>query len=133
LVDNSVFSFALQVNNGIPILPYYHGSHDEELVHLLYYLDCIVGLEDVRTHNEEAFGLMKLSDMDYEDLMGEINSPGQRCLSDQSPQSKRRQSGLGCSKVEELSEEEDESDGSFSPGSPAGSGESMAVVRGTHY
>ena len=56
LVDNSVFSFALQVNNGIPILPYYHGSQDEELIHLLYYLECIVDLDDVRTHNQEAFG-----------------------------------------------------------------------------
>lgn len=74
LVDNSVFSFAFQVNNGIPILPYYHGQQDEELIHLLYYLDCIVELDDVRPHNEQAFGLIKLSEMEQDDLLLEIET-----------------------------------------------------------
>jgi len=51
LVDNSVLSFALQVDNGIPILPFYSDKDDEELLHLMYYLSCIKDSDDVRHHN----------------------------------------------------------------------------------
>lgn len=66
LVDNSVLSFALQLENGIPILPFYSSKQDEELLHLLYYLKCLVVQEDVREHNKEAFGLSKLAQMDLQ-------------------------------------------------------------------
>jgi CTD small phosphatase-like protein 2 len=63
IVDNSALSFALNVLNGVPILPYFDNSQDEELRHLTYYL---VGLkdvlaEDIRVHNDQAFGLMRLA------------------------------------------------------------------------
>ena len=38
LVDNSVYSFAYQIDNGIPIISYYDDPRDEELVHLIGYL-----------------------------------------------------------------------------------------------
>ena len=62
IVDNSALSFAFNVNNGIPILPYYDNSRDEELKHLRYYLNCLreARVHDVRVHNDEAFSLMKL-------------------------------------------------------------------------
>lgn len=66
LVDNSVLSFAFQIENGIPILPFYTNPKDEELLHLVYYLKCLLPQEDVRSHNREAFGLMKLSGMDLD-------------------------------------------------------------------
>lgn len=31
LVDNAAYSYAYQLSNGVPILPYYHGSVDFEL------------------------------------------------------------------------------------------------------
>ena len=31
LVDNAAYSYAAQPDNGIPILPYYHGKSDFEL------------------------------------------------------------------------------------------------------
>lgn len=31
LVDNAAYSYAPQPDNGIPILPYYHGTTDYEL------------------------------------------------------------------------------------------------------
>jgi len=31
LVDNAAYSYASQLDNGIPILPYYHGKSDFEL------------------------------------------------------------------------------------------------------
>ena len=62
LVDNSALSFAFNVNNGIPILPFYEDKQDEELRHLNYYLNCLrdSAVDDVRHHNDEAFGLLRL-------------------------------------------------------------------------
>ena len=60
LVDNSVYSFAYQVDNGIPIISFYNDQQDEELLHLMYYFRLIVDCEDVRVQNREAFGLFQL-------------------------------------------------------------------------
>ena len=62
LVDNSALSFAFNVNNGIPILPFFDDEQDEELKHLNYYLNCIrdAKVDDVRHHNDDAFGLLRL-------------------------------------------------------------------------
>ena len=64
LVDNSALSFALNVTNGIPILPFFDDETDEELRHLTFYLSCLAEqrAEDVRLNNEESFGLLKLTD-----------------------------------------------------------------------
>jgi CTD small phosphatase-like protein 2 len=48
IVDNSVYSFAFQIENGIPIIPFYNDKEDEEMLHLIYYLNCLVQAEDVR-------------------------------------------------------------------------------------
>jgi len=63
ILDNSVLSFALNINNGIPILPFYDNLDDEELRHLTFYLNCLQeqNVFDVRTHNAESFGLLKLN------------------------------------------------------------------------
>ncbi len=34
LVDNAVYSFGYQLENGIPIIPFYDDKEDEELLHL---------------------------------------------------------------------------------------------------
>lgn len=39
LVDNAGYSFSFQVDNGIPILNYYQGREDRELLDLMGYLD----------------------------------------------------------------------------------------------
>ena len=69
LVDNSVLSFAMQLDNGIPILPFYTDHSDEELLHLIYYLRCLVDETDVRDHNKEAFALNKLAQMELEEVL----------------------------------------------------------------
>ena len=63
IIDNSALSFAFNVNNGIPILPFYDNIHDEEITHLSFYLTCLYEsrVVDVRVHNREAFGLLKLA------------------------------------------------------------------------
>jgi CTD small phosphatase-like protein 2 len=60
MIDNSCLSFAFNVNNGVPILPFYDNIMDEELKHLTYYLNRIEDVEDIRPENMKAFGLMKL-------------------------------------------------------------------------
>ena len=66
LVDNSVYSFAYQVDNGIPIISYYDDPRDEELLHLMYYMKCLAECEDVRDKNRTAFELHKLGDIEEE-------------------------------------------------------------------
>lgn len=61
IVDNSVYSFAFQIDNGIPIIPFYNDKQDEEMLHLVYYLNCLAKADDVREQNRQAFELFKLS------------------------------------------------------------------------
>lgn len=48
LVDNSTYSFAFQLDNGIPILPFYNDRNDDELLHLTNYLEAIADSDDMR-------------------------------------------------------------------------------------
>jgi CTD small phosphatase-like protein 2 len=57
LVDNAAYSYAAQPENGIPILPYYHGKVDFELKALERYLHGMVMVKDVRTLNKKIFQL----------------------------------------------------------------------------
>ena len=60
IIDNSVYSFAFQIDNGIPIIPFYTDKEDEEMLHLIYYLNCLEPANDMREQNREAFELNKL-------------------------------------------------------------------------
>jgi Dullard-like phosphatase family protein len=56
IVDNSLFSFANNLSNGILISSFYNDSNDTVLYHLQNYLqDMILSAEDVRTVNAESF------------------------------------------------------------------------------
>lgn len=61
LIDNSVYSFAYQVENGVPIIPFYDDKNDDELYHLMSYMQAILECEDVRVHNQECFKLLQLA------------------------------------------------------------------------
>ena len=56
LVDNSPLSYLYQIENGVPILPYY-GGEDNELLALEKYLDKVKLAKDVRGHNVRVFKL----------------------------------------------------------------------------
>ena len=60
IIDNSAFSFAFQIDNGVPIIPFYDDKADEELLHLIYYLNCLAKADDVRVQNRQAFELYRL-------------------------------------------------------------------------
>ena len=59
LIDNAAYSYAFQLDNGIPILPYYHGSQDYELKALEKFINSYFMVADVRTVNRKTFALHK--------------------------------------------------------------------------
>ena len=58
LVDNAAYSYGYQLENGLPILPYYDNKSDIELKHLTNYLKNIISVIDVREVNKK---LLKVS------------------------------------------------------------------------
>ena len=68
IVDNAVYSFGFQLDNGIPIIPYYDDPEDEELYHLIPYLDILAESDDVREKNREAFQLREMAKQNTQDL-----------------------------------------------------------------
>ena len=69
LVDNSVYSFAYQIDNGIPIISFYDDPNDEELLHLMYYVQCLSDCDDCRDKNRQAFELFRLGDGAEEEVI----------------------------------------------------------------
>ena len=66
IVDNAVYSFGFQLDNGVPIIPFYDNKKDEELHHLIFYMKCLSTMADMRDQNKQAFQLSIL-DHDYID------------------------------------------------------------------
>ena len=61
LVDNNMYSFIPQMNNGILINSFYGDKEDEELNNVLRYLiDYIFPADDIRKINEQFFGFKTL-------------------------------------------------------------------------
>ena len=57
LIDNSPYSFSPQIDNGIPIIPFYNNKKDRELVDLTRYLKKLRGVDDVRLNIRDTFRL----------------------------------------------------------------------------
>lgn len=58
IIDNSPYSYVLNLDNAIPIIPYFGSSkNDGELKNLLLYLREVVGVKDVRNKNRCHFKL----------------------------------------------------------------------------
>lgn len=55
LVDDNVYSFGFQLENGIPIIPYTGNKDDAELLLLAQYIDYVMRQDDVRKTNKEHF------------------------------------------------------------------------------
>jgi hypothetical protein len=60
IIDKSVLSFAYQIDNGIPILPFIDSKTDNELKILVSYLNYLCHYEDIREENRKVFGLENL-------------------------------------------------------------------------
>ena len=57
IIDNSVFSFAFHLDNGILVIPYYDSPQDNEVILLAHYLCAIVNEEDVRDANRQNINM----------------------------------------------------------------------------
>ena len=63
LVDNNMYSFAPQLNNGILINSFINDKNDNELLNVFGYLiNYILPSDDVRKVNEQFFGFRKIVD-----------------------------------------------------------------------
>ena len=69
LVDNVAYSFAFQLSNGIPILPFYDFTFDGELLALSKYLKLLAEAKDVREYNKIFFKLDYFADYDDPDQL----------------------------------------------------------------
>lgn len=65
IIDNSVFSFAFQLDNGIPIIPYYNAQTDTELFFLSYYLNAISSYYDLREANRKNINLNEYNSINF--------------------------------------------------------------------
>lgn len=45
LIDNAAHSFGFQIDNGVPMLPFYRNKEDTEMIHLYHYLQKIANEE----------------------------------------------------------------------------------------
>lgn len=68
IVDNAAYSFAYQVDNGIPIISWHDDRDDKEMINLIDYLKSLVEVDDIREVNFETFHLRTF----YEDYMNEF-------------------------------------------------------------
>lgn len=57
LVDNSIVSFAFNLENGVPISAFTRQIQDEELLYLVSYLEEVYSFPDVREHISKTFRL----------------------------------------------------------------------------
>ena len=60
LVDNASYSFGYQLDNGIPIVPFYNSRDDVELTVLKNYLKELNKEKDVRDINRRHFQFRKI-------------------------------------------------------------------------
>lgn len=64
IVDNAPYSFAAQISNGYPIIPFYDYREDRELGKLEEYLESIQDVEDVTEANRKKFKLHEIAEED---------------------------------------------------------------------
>ena len=69
LVDNAVWSFGLQLSNGIPIPSFKEDPEDTEFIHLMSYLDKCAEVEDVREVNKKAFSLQEMFQQPFDNFV----------------------------------------------------------------
>lgn len=64
IVDNAVFSFAYQIDNGIPILPFREDKEDTEFLHLIKIMKDISQEKDCRNFIRKAFKISEIMKTD---------------------------------------------------------------------
>ena len=60
IVDNNVYSFAFNLDNGIPILDYMGDKNDDQLLKIADYLRYLKDAQNLRVENERVQKLKKM-------------------------------------------------------------------------
>ena len=71
IVDNAVYSFAFQLDNGIPIISWFDNENDKELSNLIGYLSYLSKVDDVRIVNRQNFRLRSFAE-EYRDQLNSL-------------------------------------------------------------
>ena len=75
IIDNASYSFAYQIDNGIPIISWHDDREDREMLNLIDYLKTLVKVDDIRELNFETFHLRTFyEDYTNEFLMDDLSS-----------------------------------------------------------
>ena len=69
LVDNAVYSFGVQLNNGVPILPFKEDKNDREFLFLTRFLVDLSTCEDVRDMLKVAFSLEDINNYNLDEFI----------------------------------------------------------------
>lgn len=69
IIDNAVYSFGYQLDNGVPIISWYEDPYDRELFNLIDYLKALNEAEDIREMNRRTFHLATFYDDYIEEFM----------------------------------------------------------------
>lgn len=69
-VDNQVYCFGLQLENGVPIVSFENNPNDKELVSLSKYITNIARYNDLRICNRLAFNLSQIKNSNIENYLG---------------------------------------------------------------
>jgi Dullard-like phosphatase family protein len=67
LVDNACYSFGYQVENGVPIVPFYYHKSDTELKSLIPFLKSLGSARDVRQVVQRTFRLHTIMESENQD------------------------------------------------------------------
>lgn len=60
LIDNAVFSYAFQISNGVPMMPFYSDKDDIEMIHLTKYLERLSHFDDIRPQISATFQIEEM-------------------------------------------------------------------------
>lgn len=69
LVDNAAYSFGNQLENGVPIIPYYNNKEDQELKNLVPFLKTLAEAEDLREVIRQTFKFHLYTQYDSSDMV----------------------------------------------------------------
>ena len=64
LVDNAIYSYYFNMDNGVPIVPFYEDSTDNQLMQLIPFLKMLVNVKDVRPVLKKAFQTYQIHNFD---------------------------------------------------------------------
>jgi len=74
IIDNSIYAFGYQLENGIPITSWYSDKNDKELLCILEFLQTLIGAYDVRPFLKEKYNLIDRANASYNRYSNEISN-----------------------------------------------------------